>query len=124
MSSNTKTGSASKIKMESFDDLLLNAIFLLPEMTQSHQNKISISAESFLQCAVNYGTLFSCITSSMKYDGSVTQKKQQEVLTCQSKLLLPYTAIRISIRYDHAYDTSFYNLLQAESDNSFRPSVV
>ena len=103
---------------------LLNAIFLLPEMTQSHQNKISISAESFLQCAVNYGTLFSCITSSMKYDGSVTQKKQQEVLTRQSKLLLPYTAIRISIRYDHAYDTSFYNLLQAESDNSFRPSVV
>lgn len=56
---------------------LLNAIFLLPEMTQSHQNKISISAESFLQCAVNYGTLFSCITSSMKYDGSVTQKNSR-----------------------------------------------
>ena len=56
---------------------MLNAIFLLPEMTQSHQNKISISAESFLQCAVNYGTLFSCITSSMKYDGSVTQKNSR-----------------------------------------------
>lgn len=56
---------------------VLSGIFLLPVTMQSHQIKISRNRKQIQQCAVENGTLFSCISFRTRYDESVTKKKER-----------------------------------------------
>lgn len=57
--------------------IVLSGIFLLPVTMQSHQIKISRNRKQIQQCAVENGTLFSCISFRTRYDESVTKKKER-----------------------------------------------
>lgn len=62
---------------EYIEGYLLSGIFLLPVTMQSHQIKISRNRKQIQQCAVENGTLFSCISFRTRYDESVTKKKER-----------------------------------------------
>lgn len=59
------------------NSMMLSGIFLLPVTMQSHQIKISRNRKQIQQCAVENGTLFSCISFRTRYDESVTKKKER-----------------------------------------------
>lgn len=63
--------------MEAGNYKVLSGIFLLPVTMQSHQIKISRNRKQIQQCAVENGTLFSCISFRTRYDESVTKKKER-----------------------------------------------
>lgn len=55
----------------------MSGIFLLPVTMQSHQIEISRNKKQIQQCAVENGTLFSCISFKTRYDEKVTKKKER-----------------------------------------------